>query len=102
VPTWVQILDLYQAGGYRVEVAQVACPRRVPKRTQWLEARGHELKPTKGAAALLLEEMQELARHPLSESLQERLQRALPYFLSLRPKGSRPLTVSHILPSAQG
>ena len=38
------------------------------------------LKHTKGAPALLLEEMQELANHPLSEPLQEKLQRAITYF----------------------
>jgi hypothetical protein len=78
--TRVQILDFYHTTGYLTEVAQVACPRSLRKRTEWLEARCHELKHTKGAAALLLEEMQELARRPLSESLQEKLQRALTYF----------------------
>ena len=39
-----------------------------------------ELKHTKGAAALLLEEMQELAQRPLSELQQEKLQRAITSF----------------------
>jgi hypothetical protein len=78
--TTVQILDFYHATGYLAEVAQVACSRSLPKRTQWLETRCQELKHTKGAAALLLEELQALARRPLSESLQEKLQRAITYF----------------------
>jgi hypothetical protein len=78
--TSVQILDFYHATGYLAEVAQVAYPRSVLKRTEWLERRCHELKHTPGAAALLVEEMQELADHPLSESLQEKLQRAITYF----------------------
>ena len=78
--TSVQILDFYHATGYLAEVAQVAYPRSVLKRTEWLERRCHELKHTPGAAALLVEEMQELANHPLSESLQEKLQRATTYF----------------------
>jgi hypothetical protein len=78
--TPVQILDFYHATGYLVEVAQVACPRSQAKRAEWLETRCHELKHTKGAAALLLEEVQEVARHPLSEPLQEKLQRAITYF----------------------
>jgi hypothetical protein len=78
--TPIQILDFYHATGYLAEVAQVACPRSLPKRTEWLETRCHELKHTKGAAALLLEEMQELASHPLSEPLQEKLQRAITSF----------------------
>ena len=78
--TTVQILDFYHATGYLAEVAQIACPRSLPKRTEWLETGCHELKHTKGAAALLLEEMQELARRPLSKSLQEKLQRAITSF----------------------
>jgi hypothetical protein len=78
--TSIQILDFYHATGYLAEVAQVACPRSLPKRTQWLETRCHELKHTPGAAVLLLEEMQELAQHPLSESLRGKLQRAITYF----------------------
>jgi hypothetical protein len=78
--TPVQILDFYHATGYLAEVAQVACPRSLPKRTEWLETRCHELKHTKGAAALLLEEMQELAQRPLSELQQEKLQRAITSF----------------------
>src|ERR671925_479477 len=65
---------------FLAEVAQVAYPRSVLKRTEWLERCCHELKHTPGAAALLVEEMQELANHPLSESLQEKLQRATTYF----------------------
>ena len=80
LPTTVQILDFYHATGYLAEVAQIACPRSLPKRTEWLETGCHELKHTKGAAALLLEEMQELARRPLSKSLQEKLQRAITSF----------------------
>jgi hypothetical protein len=78
--TSVQILDFYHATGYLAEVAHVACPRSLPKRTEWLETRCHELKHTKGAATLLLEEMQALAQRPLSESQHEKLQRAITYF----------------------
>jgi hypothetical protein len=51
--TPVQILDFYHATGYLAEVAHVACPRSLPKRTEWLETRCHELKHTQGAATLL-------------------------------------------------
>jgi hypothetical protein len=78
--TRVQILDVYHSTGYLAEVAHLAYPRSVLKRTEWLETRCHELNHTPGAAALLLEEMQELARRPLTESLQEKLQRAITYF----------------------
>jgi hypothetical protein len=78
--TPVQILDFYHATGYLAEVAQIACPPSLPKRAEWLETRCHELKHTAGAAALLLEEMQALAQPPSSESLQEKLQRAITYF----------------------
>jgi hypothetical protein len=78
--TPIQILDFYHATGYLAEVAHVACPRSLPKRTQWLETRCHELKHTQGTAALLLEEMQALAQRPLSESQHEKLQRAITYF----------------------
>jgi hypothetical protein len=78
--TTVQILDFYHAAGYLAEVATVARPRSLPKRTEGLETRCHQLKHTPGAAAALLEEMEELAKPPLSGSLQERLQRAITYF----------------------
>ena len=55
-------------------------PGSPTKRAEWLETRCYELKHTAGAAALLLEEMEELAQSPLSESLQEKLQRAITYF----------------------
>jgi hypothetical protein len=61
-------------------VAHLACPRSLPKRTEWLETRCHELKHTQGAATLLLEEMQALAQRPLSESQHEKLQRAITSF----------------------
>src|SRR5919109_4094598 len=78
--TPVQILDFYHTTGYLAEVAPVACPRSLPKRTEWLEIRCHKLKHTQGAATFLLEEMQELAQRPLSESQHEKLQRAITYF----------------------
>ena len=78
--TRVQILDFYHAAEYLAEAAQAAYPRSPTKRAEWLETRCHELKHTSGAAALILEEMEQLAQHPLSESLQEKLQRAITYF----------------------
>jgi hypothetical protein len=58
--TPVQILDFYHATGYLAEVAQVACPHRQATRAEWLETRCHELKHTKGAAALLLSSLQKI------------------------------------------
>ena len=78
--TRVQVLDFYHAAEYLADAAQAAYPRSPTKRAEWLETRCYELKHTAGAAALLLEEMEELAQSPLSESLQEKLQRAITYF----------------------
>jgi hypothetical protein len=78
--TRVQVLDFYHAAEYLAEVAQAAYPRSPTKRAEWLETHCHELKYISGATALILGEMEELAQHPLSEALQEKLQRAITYF----------------------
>ncbi len=80
--TTVSILDFYHATGYLAQAAAAAFPRSRAKRAEWLEARCHALKHTPGAAAQLLVEMKEFAQQPLSESVQEKLQSAITYFVN--------------------
>jgi hypothetical protein len=46
--------------------------------------------------------MEELAQHPLSESLQEKLQGAITYFSNNQHQWSMPTTAPTIFPSVQG
>jgi hypothetical protein len=78
--TSVQILDFYHATGYLAEVAQVACPRVCLSALSGWRHAVMSLNIPREPPLFILEEMQELAKHPLSESLQEKLQCAITYF----------------------
>jgi hypothetical protein len=75
-----ECIDFYHAAAYLGGVARAVHPRDVQAREQWLEESCHRLKHEKGYAAVLLGQLQGLARAGLSEAVQEELDKAQTYF----------------------
>jgi hypothetical protein len=75
-----ECVDFYHAAGYLAWVAKAVQPRSPTAREAWLEASCHRLKHQEGAAKKLLDEMRQLSRTGLSETVQEELEKATTYF----------------------
>jgi hypothetical protein len=79
-------VDYYHATGYLSGAAKAAHPEGFRQRQEWLEGRCHRLKHERGAAAVILVELEGLAGRELGESAREDLEKAISYF---RNQGGR-------------
>jgi len=73
-------VDFYHATGYLSGAAKAAHPESFRQRQEWLEGRCHRLKHERGAAAVILVELEGLAGRELGESAREDLEKAISYF----------------------
>ena len=78
--TQEQVLDFYHASEYLTKVANIACPKGVEKREDWLESRCHQLKHEEGAPTKLLTEMKTLREKATSAEKKAKLESAITYF----------------------
>ena len=75
-----EILDFYHASGYIKDAANAAYPGSDKKSQQWFIERRHELKHTRGAAKIILEEMKTFTSKKLTKHKLKKLKAAITYF----------------------
>ena len=75
-----QILDFYHASSYIKEASYAAFPLNEKKCIEWFKAQRHELKHTRGAAKIILEQMKHFALKKLGKVKREKLDKAITYF----------------------
>lgn len=73
-------VDFYHATGYLRLASRAASPQSFKGREEWLDKRCHQLKHDRGAARVILRELESLAGRQLNETAQEGLAKATTYF----------------------
>jgi hypothetical protein len=81
-----QCLDFQHVVSYVQRAANVACPRRVAERDEWVTDWCHRLKHEVGAAARFLAELQRLQIVGVAATQQDELQAVITYFTNHHPQ----------------
>ena len=100
--TTIHILDFWHVTQYLAQVAEAVYPESEKERTAWLDERCHNLKHNKGAADVILDEIEALSQHALSRVNQEKIDGAITYFRNHKHQMDYPLYQSQGLPIGSG